>query len=243
MKTLKVGIIIQARLGSTRLPGKILLPAGGKSLLQIQLDRLRKTEIPLYLATTTRVIDNPLVDFSDKFKVSYFRGDENNVLQRYYECAVKFDLDVIVRVTSDCPLIDSKILSDGISLYLKEENADLYLSNTLERTYPRGFDFEIFSMKLLRQAFENAIDAADTEHVTPFIWKNKMGSVQIKQVKGEPDSSEYRLTVDTEEDYGLIKKMIEDFHADTLTGEEIIDLLRSHPELPEMNKHIEQKKV
>jgi spore coat polysaccharide biosynthesis protein SpsF len=240
----KIGIIIQARLGSTRLPNKILLPAKGKPLFQIQVDRLKKINVPLYIATTTNQRDIEIIEFSASNNILYFTGDEENVLQRYYGCAAKFGLDVIIRITSDCPLIDADLIKTGLEEYLEEKNQDLYLSNVLERTFPRGFDFEIFSFKLLEEAFTNAVDQADKEHVTPFIWKNKGGNVVLKhKVNKEKNSSKYRVTLDTQDDYVLIKKLIEDYNADVLTGEEIIAVLDSDLSLSKINEHIEQKKI
>lgn len=240
----KIGIIIQARLGSTRLPNKIMLPAKGKALFQIQIDRLKKIDLPLYIATTTNQRDAEIIKFSALNNILYFTGNEENVLERYYECAAKFGLDVIIRITSDCPLIDADLIKAGLEEYLEEKNRDLYLSNVLERTFPRGFDFEIFSFKLLEEAFTNAVDPADKEHVTPFIWKNKGGNVVLKhKVNKERNRSQYRVTLDTQDDYVLIKKLIEDYNSDTLTGDEIISVLDSNPSLSRINEHIEQKKI
>ena len=244
MSEKKVGIIIQARLGSTRLPRKILLPINNKPILQIQINRLKKIKRPIYIATTTHPQDLEIKHFSELNNLPCFMGDEENVLKRYYDCAKKFNLDVIVRITSDCPLLDVLIINKAIRIYLKEDNVNLFLSNTIERTYPRGFDFEIFSFALLEQAFFNAKEYSDLEHVTPFIWRNKLGNVLIKQFKNiNVDNSKYRLTLDTEEDYILIKKLIEEYRAESLTGEEIISILVANPTLAKINQHIEQKEV
>jgi spore coat polysaccharide biosynthesis protein SpsF len=238
----KTGIIVQARMGSTRLPGKILLRAGGKALLQVQMDRLKQFKTPVYLATTVLPADDALAEFATQHNIPFYRGDESHVLQRYYECAKQFGLEAVIRVTSDCPLIDAELLDQAIQTYIKENDPNLYLSNTQQRTYPRGFDFEIFSFALLEQAYLKATEPMDTEHVTPFIWKNKTGQVRIEQITDAGDNSEFRLTVDTPEDYELIRRLIEEYNADSLSGQEIIAILRQHPELAEINRHIEQKK-
>lgn len=210
--------------------------------MQVQMDRLRQFKTPVYLATTVLPADDALADFAKQQGIPFYRGDENHVLRRYYECARQFGLEAVIRVTSDCPLIDAALLDKAIHTYLKENDKDLYLSNTQQRTYPRGFDFEIFSFDLLAQAYLQATEPMDTEHVTPFIWKNKTGKVRMAQVTDAADNSEFRLTVDTTEDYELIRRLIEDYHADSLSGQEIIAILRQHPELAEINRHIEQKK-
>jgi len=150
-------------------------------------------------------------------------------------------LDVVVRLTSDCPLIDPVPIKESIINYLNENNDQLYLSNSLSRTFPRGFDFEIFSIQLLEMAFMNATDNWDKEHVTPYIGNNKSGNVKIKQVVNKENNSRFRLTLDTPEDFELLRSLIEQFNADTLSGSEIVDILKAHPELVSINDHIEQK--
>lgn len=238
-----IGIIIQARLGSTRLPSKILLPIKGNSIFQIQIDRLKHIDCPIYIATTTKDADNAVVDFATRNNLSYYRGDEDNVLSRYYECAKEYKLDVIIRLTSDCPLIDPVIIKDGLDQYIALNNSRLYISNTVTRSYPRGFDFEIFSFELLKDAFVKAVESSDKEHVTPFMWKNRSGDIDIKQIIRTIDASNYRLTLDTQEDLTLLKILIEQYHADSLSGNEIISIMQAHPELALINQHIEQKKV
>jgi spore coat polysaccharide biosynthesis protein SpsF len=237
-----IGIIIQARMGSTRLPSKIMLPVKGDAIFQVQIDRLKKINYPLYIATTIKEADNAIVEFAKKNNIPCYRGDEANVLSRYYECAKQYQLDLIIRITSDCPLIDASVIDEGIKQYLSSGNKNLYLSNAIERTYPRGFDFEIFSFELLQEAYNKAEDMMDKEHVTPFIWKNKSGHVNFTHFKRNTDESRFRLTLDTKEDLELLKILIEKYGADKLSGEEIIQLMHTHPELALINQHIEQKK-
>lgn len=238
-----IGIIIQARMGSTRLPSKIMLQVKGEAIFQTQINRLNSIGYSLYIATTTQPADTAIVDFANQNKIKFYRGDENNVLSRYYECAKFYQLDLIIRLTSDCPLIDSDLIKKGIEQYVAEGNKNLYLSNTIERTFPRGFDFEIFSFQLLEEAYQNASDSLDLEHVTPFIWKNKSGKVSFKQITRNTDDSKYRLTLDTPEDFELLKTLIEHYNADILSGNEIIEIMQKHPELALINEHIEQKKT
>ena len=241
--TLKAGIISQARMNSTRLPGKIFIEVRGKPMLKYHVDRLIKSNIPIYLATTSNPDDEKICEFARKEGLPFYRGSEENVLSRYYECAKSNKLDIIIRVTSDCPLIDGTIISHALESYRNMRDLDAYLSNVQERTYPRGFDFEIFSFRLLEDAYYHASAPSDLEHVTPFINKNKSGKVNLKHFKNQKDSKDLRVTLDTPEDLSLIKKIIEEYHADTLSFEEIVGIFENHPELAKINAHIEQKKV
>jgi spore coat polysaccharide biosynthesis protein SpsF len=239
----KIGIIIQARMGSTRLPSKIMLPVKGSPIFQTQINRLRKIEVPLFIATTVQSADEAVVEFANRNQIPVYRGDEANVLSRYYECAKKFELDLVVRLTSDCPLIDADIIAKSINDYCVLGDPKIYLSNAIERTFPRGFDFEIFSFELLEDAYRNAQEMADKEHVTPYIWKNKSGKVILKHVKRATDESRFRLTLDTREDLTLLQTLIEKHDASVLNGDAIIALMQAHPELARINEHIEQKKT
>lgn len=237
----RVGIITQARMTSTRLPGKILMPIHDKPLLAYHLERLAQSQFPIFIATTTNATDDVVVDFANESSVGVWRGSEYNVLERYYQCAKANELDVIVRVTSDCPLIDGQLISQGIESYLEEVSEHVYLSNCVTRSYPRGFDFEIFSFRLLEDAFLHARLESDLEHVTPYIHQNRAGNVLIKNIVNTQDDSDIRITVDTPEDFALVKLLIEKFGADKLDHHEIISLFHHHPELYKINDHISQK--
>ncbi|RSK47220.1 acylneuraminate cytidylyltransferase [Hymenobacter rigui] len=239
----RVGIISQARMTSTRLPGKVLRPVAGQPLLEYHVQRLRAAGQPLYLAITDRPTDDPLAEYAAAHQLPCTRGPEDDVLARYHQCATAHGLDVIVRVTSDCPLIDGSLVGEAVQQYLAAGNPRLYLSNVLERTYPRGFDFEVFSRELLTEAYQHATTASDREHVTPYIHQNRSGRVEFAHIRREPSRSDYRLTVDTTEDFELIRQLIEEHHADTLSADQLISLLDAHPELVALNAHIEQKKL
>lgn len=239
----KTGIIIQARMGSTRLPEKIMMPIKNKPIFDYQLKRLGTLSYPVFIATTTKSSDDIVEKFAEERGLPCFRGDENNVLSRYYHCAKEHKLENIVRLTSDCPLIDADIIEQGISMYFAQNDVNTYVSNTLDRTYPRGADFEVFSFKQLEIAFEQAVDPVDQEHVTPYIWKNKSGMTKVVQIKNVEDFSAFRLTLDTREDLKLISKLIEQYNADRLSMDEICAILTLYPELSAINHHIEQKKV
>ena len=148
----RVGVITQARTTSTRLPGKVLLEVGGRTLLDHHLDRLATSGLGVYVATTVNATDDGIVELARRRGVGVHRGSEDDVLARYHECAVANDLDVVVRVTSDCPLIDGRVIAEGVAEFLRQDDPRLYLSNVVARTFPRGFDFEIFGAPLLAEA-------------------------------------------------------------------------------------------
>ncbi len=239
----KAGIITQARMTSTRLPGKILKEVKGKSILEYQVDRLKWSGIPMYIATTTNLTDDIIADFAKDHNVVFSRGSEDNVLSRYYQCAKENELDVVIRVTSDCPLIDGYQVKEGLEAYLKMNDENLYLSNSIERTYPRGFDYEIFSFGLLEDAYKNADRVPELEHVTPYIRSNRSGKVNVYNISNTENYGSLRITLDTPEDFELISRLIDDYHAEKIGYKEITEILINHPELVAINAHVEQKKV
>lgn len=237
----KVGIITQARMTSTRLPGKVLLSVAGKPLFAHHIERLKKTNLEIRLATTSKPTDDELVSLAKSLDLQVCRGSEDDVLSRYYSAS--HGLDVIVRVTADSPLIDAEIIKQAADFYLRGENPKLYLSNALERTYPRGFDFEIFSYSMLEEAFKNAKEAREREHVTPYFYLTAKDKMSFHHWKRKSDASVFRLTVDEADDFKLIQILMEKHQAHTLSGEDIISLMEAHPELAKINAHIEQKKI
>jgi spore coat polysaccharide biosynthesis protein SpsF len=242
---LKVVTIIQARMGSTRLPGKVLKKVLNKTLLEYQIERISQSKLldEIIIATTTNKKDEPIVDLCKKLGVSYFRGSEIDVLGRFYKAAITAKADVIVRLTADCPIIDHKVMDKVIDRYLHSQEVIDYVSNTLERTYPRGMDTEVFSFPSLKKAHEEAILAFQREHVTPFIVHNPE-RFRLENIKYKVNASQHRWTVDTIEDFLLIKKIIEELYPTLhdFTLEDTLELLRKYPEWPLINGHIEQKR-
>ncbi|SFC60817.1 GNAT family N-acetyltransferase [Clostridium uliginosum] len=242
---MKVVCIIQARVGSTRLPGKVLKQICGKTVLEHDIERLKKVRNidEIVIATTLLEKDNAIVDECERLGVSYFRGSEQDVLSRYYYAAKENKADVVVRVTSDCPLTDSKVSEKIIDSYLDNKEIYDYVSNTIERTYPRGLDTEVFSFNALERAFNEAISTRDREHVTPYIWDNNT-IFNIFQYKNKEDYSNLRWTLDTEEDYKLISIIYKYFcDKEYFCMEDIIALMKEKPELEKINIDIEQKKI
>lgn len=237
----RTGIITQARTTSTRLPGKVLLSVNGKTVLEHHIRRLLWSSIPVYIATTTNNTDDAIATLADAWGVGVFRGDEMNVLERFYRTAEKFHLDTIVRVTSDCPLVDGEIIARAVDEYDRLDNENVYLSNCLQRTFPRGLDFEIFSFKLLKEAFLSAVDAFDKEHVTPYINRNKSGNVVVKHILYGEDWSNLRWTLDTPDDWTLIKTLFETFDVREDRFEQVLQKVKNNSEVLSLNSHVKQK--
>jgi spore coat polysaccharide biosynthesis protein SpsF len=243
MKTPSVGIITQARTTSTRLPRKVLMNLNGKTVLEHHLNRLKWSGFPVYVATTINKTDDPIVEFCEKHSVKFHRGSEQDVLSRFYECAKKFELDIIVRVTSDCPLIDGKLIKQGVQTFM-DKGSDSYVSNCIQRTFPRGFDFEIFSMHSLEKAFNEATEQFEREHVTPFIRNaEKNSGIALIDIIRKENAGGFRITLDEEDDLKLMKVLFELHGMENKYADEIITFLKTHPEIAGLNAHVEQKKV
>jgi spore coat polysaccharide biosynthesis protein SpsF len=246
-KEQRVVIVTQARMTSTRLPGKVAIDVLGKTLLEHHLERLQrsKRKTLVVVATTTNHADDVIARICEITGTSIFRGSEHDVLERYYFAAAKFDADIVVRVTSDCPLIDPAVIDLTIEAFLSARPTKDYVSNCrLKQTYPRGLDTEVFSFAALKEAHEQATQAFEREHVTPFLWQHPE-RFALANVDHEVDYSAHRWTVDTPEDLRLVKMMLAalypldpEFHL-----QDCIALLQQNPEWADINKHIEQKKL
>lgn len=239
----RIGVITQARMTSTRLPGKVLLEAGGACMLQHHVERLRRAGLEVYVATTINPADEPVSELAKSLGVRAFRGSEEDVLGRFAYAAREFELDIVVRVTSDCPLIDGGVVREGIDRFIALGDERAHVSNVLHRTYPRGFDFEVFSAAALYEADERATKRAEREHVTPHLYANPSGKFTLHAVRGAGDASHYRVTLDTAEDFELIRRLIDDHDAADLSVNQIIDVLDFNPDLARINMHIEQNEL
>ena len=241
-----IGVIIQARMGSTRLPGKVMLEISGKTVLGHVIERVKqskKIDI-IIIATTDDICDDLIETESLKYGVSIFRGSEQNVLERYYLAAKENKLDVIVRITSDCPVIDPFIIDNLIVKFL-EENYDM-VSNTgsdyRKRTIPPGLDVEVFSFASLEEAYLKADQIYQLEHVTPYIYEHCQ---RLYFQREDEDFSQLRLTLDTREDFQLIQEIYKKLYHNKhdFYFKEILGLYSIEPELFKINEHIVQKKV
>lgn len=238
-----IGIITQARATSTRLPAKVLLTAAGRSYLEHHVERLVATGLPVIVATTTNVDDDPIVILTEKLGLPVFRGSEQDVLSRFAGAATQYGLDGVVRVTSDCPLIDPDVVTAGVDRWRAEDDDSLYLSNCLERSYPRGMDYEVFSTARLLEADAKATLQVDREHVTSYLHQNRPGDIRLLNLSWSGGGAEYRLTLDTEDDRQLLTALYEEYDADSLNCADLVRILTEHPELAALNAHIEQKKL
>lgn len=243
---MKIGVIIQARMGSSRLPGKVMKKIQGKTVLEHVIERVKQSKLidEIIIATTTHVPDSVIESEALRCGAKAFRGSEDDVLSRYYYAAKENNLDVVVRITSDCPLIDPIVLDEIVSFYLKNNynivsNAG---SDSKNRTYPRGLDSEIFSFNVLKYAFNNAEEKYQREHVTPLIYEKFRN---IFYYKSNIDYSMYRWTLDTEEDFKLISKIYMNlYHGEhNFYMNEIVKLFENKPWLSNINSHINQKSI
>lgn len=238
-------IIIQARMTSSRLPGKIMLPLCGKPVLQMMLERLHVFKKNIIIATTNDNTEKPIVELCQQLGVRYFRGDTENVLERYYLAATQFDAkdeDRVVRLTSDCPLIDPIVTQSAINYY--DSHSFDYVSAGTGSGFPRGMDTEVFSYGLLKQAYYNAAQDYEKEHVTPYFYKTCPEKYSLGQYKNTKNHSKYRLTLDEQSDYQAIQEIYRKLDCRTdFVYDELIRILEQNSYIYKLNAHVEQKKV
>ena len=241
----QVVALIQARMGSTRLPGKVLLPIVGKPMLWHIVNRLRA--VPhieeVVVATTTLSKDDRIADFARQYKVACFRGSEDDVLDRYYRAAIEFEADPVIRITADCPLVDPQVVSRLLELYQTGSydhvgvaiGAGAIFMN--EGRFPDGLDAECFSFAALERTWLEATETGDREHVTPYMWRVP-GRFSTGTLKSEQDYSHLRWTVDYEADYQLVSQVYEALYREDkpFLMADILHYLESHPELAAINQ-------
>lgn len=231
--------IIQARMDSTRLPGKVLFRAAGKTFLAHLLERLRQAQRldRIVIATTTNSSDDAIIAEAEREGVNVFRGSEHDVLDRYYQAALHTGIghdDAIVRVTADCPAIDAGVV-DAVIASFYENDLD-HCGNGIPPTYPDGLDVEIFRFSALERAWKEAKLLSEREHVSPYIWNNPT-LFHSGNVANDEDLSAVRLTLDYAEDYELLKTLFESLYGTmpNFSLREIMAFLRARPDLLELN--------
>ncbi len=233
----RIVAIIQAHMGSTRLPGKVLKGLAGKPVLTRVVNRVRRANLldEVVVATTTKPGDDVLVDLCKSEGWSWFRGSEEDVLDRYYRAAKQFSADVVVRITSDCPLIEPEVTNLVIKEFIETKPDYAHTCN-----YPRGLDTEVFGFVILERIWHEDKNPAWREHVTPYIYRHPE-IFSIKDVCNDEDLSFMRWTVDTQEDLEFVRRIYDHFGHDLFSWREVLNLLKEHPEWLEINKHIVQK--
>ncbi len=240
---MKVLAITQARYGSTRLPAKILKEVNGITLLETHLKRILQSKLinKLMVATTDEEGAHYIVDIAKKVGVDYYQGSVDEVLDRFYQTALPEKPDYVVRVTSDCPLIDPAIIDATIQTAL-EKNVD-YCTNVYPPTFPDGMDCEVIKFSVLKQAWEEATLKSDREHVTEFIGKNSPAEggsrYTYANFAGKEDNSDLRITVDTPEDFELVKVLLQEIGPNA-TCEDYVSYLRNHKKVIEINNMYER---
>jgi spore coat polysaccharide biosynthesis protein SpsF len=234
--------IVQARMTSTRLPGKVLADVVGRPMLARQLHRMRQARLldDIVIATTTLPADDPVVALAEAEGARWFRGDEQDVLGRYLGAAREADAAVIVRLTADCPLLDPEVMDRVVGAL--DPGTD-YASNTLQRTYPRGLDIEVLHRDVLERLERAATSRPAREHVTWFLHRERPELFVLRSVTAEVDDSDLRWTVDTEADLELVRALYR--AADVQDGRvgyrALVERVRRDPGLRAINAGIEQK--
>jgi len=236
-------IIVQARLGSTRLPGKVLMDLAGRPMLAQQIVRLRRCRQAeaIVIATTTNPLDDPIVALAEAEGLACYRGSEQDVLSRYVEAARMVRAEIVVRVTADCPLIDAAVTDHVVEILTAGPESCDYATNTLERTYPRGLDVEALTMEALERCHRLATTEQDREHVTSLIRRSAGDQFRVVSVKDAHDNSDLRWTVDTQADMDLMRRIYAglDLGRECKAYPEILVWVRSHPGLSDANAGVE----
>lgn len=240
--------IIQARTTSSRLPNKVLLNLpynGNKTVLEQVINRVKESKYinKIVVATTINETDNKIEKLCESLQINCFRGSEDNVLSRYYEAATKYKADLVVRITSDCPCIDYKIIDKLIELHLNNNND--FSSNNQVHSFPHGLDCEVVNYNILVEVFKNATEKYEKEHVMPYIYISNPNKYKIGILKDKNNNHDIRITLDTKEDYVLLC-LIYDFLYEKdhyFDKDMVIKLFQRKNYLYEINKNIEQKKV
>ncbi|MEY4580206.1 MAG: hypothetical protein RL701_4909 [Pseudomonadota bacterium] len=241
---MSVVIVIQARLASTRLPGKVLLNAAGRPLLEHMLQRVRAAQHAQHVvvATTTDSSDNPIVALCERLEVACFRGHPSNCLDRHIQVGLQTQASALVKIPSDCPLIDPAAIDRVLAAYLASEGRYSYVSNLHPATWPDGNDVEVVAMDALTTAARETTDVFDFEHTTPYIWMRpeRFAALNVVWETGLDYSQSERWVVDWIEDYEVVREIIEQLierHGPLFDVRCILQLLSERPELRHRNAH------
>lgn len=241
---MKVVAVISARMSSNRLPGKVIMPFVGKPNLELMIERVKRASFidKVVVATTTNEADDAIVDLCRKLNVASYRGSEEDVLKRVVEVGQKYQADTIVRLTADCPLVDWRLVDKLIKIYLSGDYD--YVSNIIQRSFPIGFDVEVFSLKKLETIEKIAKEKIYREH-PPYYFYTHPQQFRLKNWKavGEIYWPDLRATLDTREDYLVITKIFEELYPKNpdFSAEDVVGLMRRHPEWVAINSQIRHR--
>lgn len=239
---MRIVIVIQARMGSTRLPGKVMLPLAGEPLLLRMIERVKaaRTHATVVVATTSGKDDDPIRALCASNFVPCYSGDEHDLLDRHYRAALLHDADVVVKIPSDCPLIDPKVIDRVILEYVRYARAYDYVSNLHPATWPDGNDVEVMPIRVLREAWKEARRLFEREHTTPFIWEQpdryRIGNVLWES--GLDYSMSHRWTIDYEDDYRFIAAVYDALYSaerPIFGVHDILALLHRQPDIATLN--------
>jgi len=240
--SLNIITVIQSRMGSTRLPGKVMMPLAGKPLLYRMHERVAASELSgnIIIATTKEETDVPIIELCEENNLNYYRGHSTDLLERHYKAAKIFNADVVVKIPSDCPLIDPNIIDKVIKYCIKNFPKYDFVSNLHPATYPDGNDVEVMTMKAIEDAGQNAKLPLEREHTTPFLWENpdkfRIGNVIWET--GLDFSMTHRFTIDYKEDYDFIKTVYDELYSENnmFKLDDILNLLDDKPEIKRINE-------
>ena len=240
--SLTIATVIQSRMGSTRLPGKVMMPLAGKPLLYRMYERVATSEFSgiIVVAATKEETDIPIIQLCKENNINYYLGHSTDLLDRHYQAAKIFNADVVVKIPSDCPLIDPNIIDKVIKYYIDNKHNFDFVSNLHPPSFPDGNDVEVMTMKALEDAIQNARIPLEREHTSPYFWENpdkfRIGNVTWET--GLDFSMTHRFTIDYKEDYDFIKAVYDELYSESkiFTLDDILNLLNSKPEIKKINE-------
>lgn len=242
---MKVLAIIQARMGSTRLPGKVLKDIGGRTMLERVADRTQRAKLldGIVVATTTEAADDVIEGLCRKQNLPCFRGSQHDCLDRYFQAATKYNAGTVVRITADCPLIDPEVVDRVVQEFIDRQPQIDYASNVFPlRTFPRGLDTEVVRFDVLERAWREEKHPVWREHVTAYIYRSP-NIFRIHGVTNDIDYSHMRWTVDTAEDLTFVQCIFGHFQHDQFSWLDVVHILENNPQWLDINRHVEQETI
>jgi spore coat polysaccharide biosynthesis protein SpsF len=241
-KLIKIVVVVQARMSSSRLPGKVLFPILGESLLFRMIERLRRVKYPINIVVATSMdeTDKIIEVVCQEKGIECYRGQLQDLLDRHYQVGLTKEANAVIKIPADCPLIDPQIIDKVIDFYLEHETEYDYIGNLHPATYPDGNDVELMTFDALEQAWKEAHRPLELEHTTPYFWENpdKFRIANLIWESGLDYSMSHRFTIDYYEDYQFIKRVFEELYPNNpeFSMEDILKLIDSKPDIYDINK-------